>query len=90
MIYVSVWWVWIIAAIVLATLEIFVPVQIFIGFAIGAAGVGVLLLAGLGASGPIIALIFALLSLAGWVAVRRMVGVRDGQVKVIDRDINDD
>ena len=34
--------------------------------------------------------IFAVLSVIAWVVLRRVVGVRKGQVKVIDRDVNDD
>ena len=37
----AIWWVWIIAALVLATLEVVAPAQIFLGFAIGALGVGI-------------------------------------------------
>ncbi len=89
----SVWWVWIIAALVLATLEVVAPAQIFLGFAIEALGVGLALwggILGLANSLPLTALVFAILSLVAWIAVRRMVGVRDGQVKVWDKDINED
>jgi hypothetical protein len=46
----SLWWVWLVAAILLAILEVVAPAQIFLGFAIGAAGVGLALL--LGIPGP--------------------------------------
>ena len=83
------WWLWIIAAVILATLEVFAPVQIFLGFAVGALGVGIVTLAGFEGSLPMTMLIFAVLSLVGWIGVRRFVGVREGQVKTIDHDIND-
>jgi hypothetical protein len=38
---------------------------------------------------PALVLIFAVVSVVAWLVLRRMVGVRDGQVKVWDRDIND-
>ena len=62
----GIWWVWMIAAIGLASLEILVPAQIFIGFAVGALGVGIALLVGipgLAGSLPVVALTFAVLTL---------------------------
>lgn len=89
----AIWWVWIIAALLLATLEVVAPAQIFLGFAIGALGVGLTLwggLLGLANSLPLTVLVFAILSLLAWIAVRRLVGVRKGQVKVWETDINED
>ncbi len=34
-------------------------------------------------------LIFGMVSLAGWFVLRQLFGVRRGQVKIWDRDIND-
>ena len=33
--------------------------------------------------------VFAVLSLAAWLVMRRVVGIRRGQVKTIDHDVND-
>jgi len=90
--YLSLWWVWIIGAILLAILEVLAPAQIFLGFAAGAAGVGLLLLLGipgLAGSVPAMLLVFAVLSLVAWIVTRRMVGVREGQIKTFDHDINE-
>lgn len=89
----SVWWVWMIAALVIGFLEVLAPAQIFLGFALGAAGTGLALLIGipgLATSLPTTLLLFAVLSLIAWLVVRKVVGVRPGQVKVWDRDINED
>lgn len=89
----SLWWVWIVGALSLAILEVLVPAQIFLGFAIGAAGVGVALLLGipgLAGSVPAMLLLFAVVSLIAWLGVRRAVGVRKGQVKVFEHDINEE
>lgn len=84
------WWVWLIASAVLGILEVFLPGFILLGFAIGAATTGILLWFGiLGASFGWLLLVFALASLAAWIALRSLVGVRKGQVKVWDRDINE-
>ncbi|OYW52268.1 MAG: hypothetical protein B7Z31_12860, partial [Rhodobacterales bacterium 12-65-15] len=59
-------------------------------FAIGAVMTGIFVGLGLAPSGvPMLFLVFALSSLVAWLVLRRVVGVRKGQVKVWDRDIND-
>lgn len=90
------WWVWAGAALLLAILEIFIPGYIFLGFAAGAALTGLLILVGgplagaMAGSVPLTLLIFALLSLVSWWLMRRVFGVRDGQVKLFEHDINED
>ena len=89
----SVWWMWIVGAFALAFLEVIAPAQIFLGFAVGAAVTGLALLIGvpgLAGSLPATLLVFAILSLVAWIVIRKVVGVREGQVKVWDRDINED
>lgn len=84
------WWVWMIAGAVLGILEVLIPGFILLGFAIGAALTGLLLWFGvLGGSLATLVLVFALASLAAWLTLRRVVGIRRGQVKVWDRDINE-
>lgn len=90
------WWIWLTGAVALAILEIFLPGFIFVGFAAGAAVTGLLIGVGgpvsawLAGSLPATLLVFAAVSLISWIALRRIVGVRDGQVKYWDRDINED
>ncbi len=90
------WWVWLSGAVVLGILEVIVPGYIFLGFAIGAAITGLLFLAGgplaawLAGSWAVTALVFAVLSLVAWIALRSALGVRKGQIKTFDRDINED
>lgn len=84
------WWVWIVAGFVLGGLEVAIPGYIFLGFATGAVLTGALLGIGLLSGGPaLLVLVFALLSLGAWLVLRRTMGLRAGQVKVWDRDIND-
>ena len=66
-----------------------------LGFAVGAVVVGLLmLLAGssvsLSSSLPLTLLIFAICSLVAWLVLRRMEGVRKGQKKLWDTDINEE
>lgn len=86
----SEWWVWMSAALLLATAEVIIPGWIFLGFAMGALVMGVLLLVGVaGLSLPITLVIFAVLSLGAYLALRRIFGLKTGQVKLFDTDIND-
>lgn len=91
--FLSLWWVWMVGAMLLAILEVVAPAQIFLGFAVGAAGVGLGLLIGipsLGTSLPLMLLIFAVISLVAWLVLRQVLGIREGQVKHFRHDINED
>ncbi|MAN14952.1 NfeD family protein [Alterinioella nitratireducens] len=91
----SEWWFWAAAAIVLAIGEVLMPAYVLLGFAIGAAAVALVLIIG----GPLAALLvgsvpamilgYAVLSLIAWLALRKVLGVRRGQVKTFDSDINE-
>jgi membrane protein implicated in regulation of membrane protease activity len=84
------WWVWISAALLLATAEVIIPGYIFLGFAMGALVVGALFLIGLtGLSLPITLVVFAVLSLGSYLALRWMFGLKTGQATFFDTDIND-
>lgn len=84
------WWVWMSAALILATAEVLLPGYIFLGFAMGAAVMGVLILLGISATGFALTLvIFAVLSLISYIAMRKFFGLRKGQVKIWDTDINE-
>ncbi|MBQ1203906.1 MAG: hypothetical protein IIX61_08960 [Loktanella sp.] len=84
------WWVWMSGALILATLEVLIPGYIFLGFAIGAALMGLLILFGISATGLALTLvIFAILSLLSYLGLRRYFALRKGQVKVWETDINE-
>jgi len=86
----SLWWVWVAGGFALGILEVLMPGYIFLGFAIGAMLTGALVWLGLmGPSLPALLVVFAVASLAAWAALRQLFGVRQGQVKIWDRDIND-
>ena len=92
----ALWWVWAAGALMLAVIEVIVPGYIFLGFAIGAAITGAVLLVGgplsawLSGSLAVLLVFFAVLSLVAWWLLRRFVGVRSGQITYFDRDINED
>ena len=86
---VGTWWAWVVLGFALGVLEILAPGYIFLGFAIGAIVTGAVVGFGLPAGLPAMILIFAVASVIAWLVLRRTMGVREGQVKVWDRDIND-
>jgi len=78
------------AALLLGILEVLVPAFVFLGFALGAAMMAVLLafdVLALNMAWSV--LLFAVMSLIAYVILRRIFGMKRGQVKVWDRDIND-
>lgn len=89
------WWAWMAAGLVLAVGEVLLPSYVLLGFGIGAVLVGVILLVGgpvavwVGASVYLTLLAFAVFSLLAWLGLRRWLGVRTGQVRTFDHDIND-
>ncbi len=89
------YWIWFAAALALGILEILIPGYILLGFALGAAAVGIIFLAGgvfatyLAGSLPITLVAFGVLSLIAWLVMRYVFGLKTGQVKVWDTDIND-
>ena len=85
----TIWWVWLSAALALATLEVIVPGYIFLGFAVGAFVMGLILLVVPMSSLPWVLVIFAALSLGAYWAMRRIFGLPDSKPKVWDRDINE-
>ena len=86
------WWVWMTAAMALGVLEMLIPGFILLGFAIGAAIVSLLLAIGLvyGINVSGLFALFAVMSLAAWIGLRRIFKRPNDAPKTFDYDINDD
>lgn len=83
-------WLWIIVALVLAALELALPGWFFLGAAIAVGLVGLAFLAGLWTGGlPMALVVTAILTGVIWLILRRIFGTSRGEVKIWDRDIND-
>ena len=83
-------WIWIIAALVLAALELALPGWFFLGAAIAVLLMGLALLLGLWTGGlPMALVVAALLTGLAWLVLRRVFGASRGEGKIWDRDIND-
>lgn len=84
-------WVWMVFALVLAIAEVLIPAWIFFGFALGAFFLGFLIWVGIASSLTLAwsLVVFAVLSLLAYILLRQIFGIRRGQTKIWDRDIND-
>ncbi|GHG25598.1 NfeD family protein [Paracoccus aerius] len=83
------WW-WLIAAFVLAGVELLVPGWAFMGLAAAVGLMGILMLAGLWSAGlPLTLVVTALLSALAWLLFRRLWPTSRGERRIWDRDIND-
>lgn len=68
---------------------IVLPGFLFLGFAIGAALMGLVLIVAPMALGlPLLLVIFAALSLVAWAVLRRIFSLKDGQVRRVRDDVN--
>ncbi|WP_417241986.1 NfeD family protein [Celeribacter sp.] len=85
------WWAWAVLAIAFFGFEVLAPGFVFLGFGVGAGLVAGLMALGLfGPNIAVILLVFAVISLLSWFAMRQVFGIRKGQIKKWDIDINDD
>lgn len=85
------WWAWMAFALLLGILEMLLPAFIFLGFALGALAMAILLTLGLfSISWGWTLVLFASFSLLAYILLRLLVGLQSGQVKVWTKDINDD
>ncbi|MEM7422306.1 MAG: hypothetical protein AAF334_01215 [Pseudomonadota bacterium] len=88
------WWLWLAAAAVFGTLEVFVPGFILLGFAISATAMSALLAATgpegfIAESMPRAFLAFAVLSLIAAIGLRRAFPKSAGEVQSFEKDINE-
>ena len=82
------WWAWLAFALGLAILEVLAPGFIFLGFAVGAAAMALVVLAAPGLGLPVLLAIFAVISLLAWIVLRKLFRATDDQSRVIHEDIN--
>ncbi len=83
------WWIWVAAGFVIGAIEVVIPGFIFLGFAIGAIFTGILIgLNLIGSNIFVLILVFALASLIAWFVLYKLFGLKKGQTKRWDTDIN--
>lgn len=91
----NIWWIWAAIAVVFAIGEVLLPSYILLGFSLGAVVIALTMAVGgmpaewVASSVPLTLLVYAVISLAAWLLLRRILGHHEGQVKTFDSDIND-
>lgn len=85
------WWAWIAASVIFAILETLAPVFIFLGFAAGAAVVGICLAVGITFGGSIawMLVVFAAVSLIASLVLRQVLGSKKNETKTFENDVNE-
>lgn len=88
------WWAWGILAVILVVAEVILPGYVLLGFGIGAGGVALLFFAlptdqWMLESLPRVLLVFSVVSLLCWLGLRRWAGIWRGQIKIVDKDVNE-
>lgn len=87
---VAIWWVWLAAALGLAVLEVLIPGFIFLGFAIGAVAMTLLVaLFPTLMSAPMAIAVFTGLSLVSWMVLRVVFRKQSSGARRVTHDIND-
>ena len=84
----TLWWIWGAASLTLGVAEVIVPGYIFLGFAIGAMVMALVAFVAT-LSLPVSLVVFAILSLVGFLVLRKYFSLPKSQITIWDRDIND-
>ncbi|MGJ8616926.1 MAG: NfeD family protein [Sulfitobacter sp.] len=87
--YLTLWWVWICAALALGVIELLAPGFIFLGFAIGALAMAVVVFVLPATNVPALLAMFAILSLIAWVLLRVLFRRQSSGARIVSRDINE-
>lgn len=87
--YLTLWWVWICVALALGVIELLAPGFIFLGFAIGALAMAVVVFVLPATNVPAVLAMFAICSLIGWIVLRILFRRQSSGARVVTRDINE-
>lgn len=85
----SIWWMWIAAALVFGLIEVLAPGFIFLGFALGALATGLFIGIGYAPSPSALLAVFGAVSLLAWVGLRYVFRHQSSGAKIIKKDVND-
>tara|TARA_R110002049_G_scaffold10127_1_gene50184 strand:+ start:148568 stop:148843 length:276 start_codon:yes stop_codon:yes gene_type:complete len=87
--YLTLWWVWLCAALALALVELLLPGSIFLGFALGALAMALVVGVFSITNVPALLALFAVLSLVAWIVLRLAFKRQSSGMRIVTRDIND-
>jgi membrane protein implicated in regulation of membrane protease activity len=85
----SLWWVWLAVALALGLAEVMLPGFIFLGFALGALLMALVVAIFTTLSPPALLAVFAGLSLLAWIGLRLAFKRQSSGARIVTRDIND-
>jgi len=86
---VNIWWVWIAFGLALAVVEVLAPGFIFLGFALGAVAMALIVLVSAPLDASLALALFGGLSLIAWIALRVIFRNQRSGARFIKHDIND-
>lgn len=87
--YLTLWWPWICIALALGLIELLAPGFIFLGFAIGALAMAVIVFVLPTTNIPALLAMFAICSLIGWIVLRILFRRQSSDARIVTQDIND-
>jgi membrane protein implicated in regulation of membrane protease activity len=87
--YLTLWWIWLSLALILGLVEVLLPGNIFLGFALGALGMVPMVLVFSDPNTSFLLALFAGLSLAAWVILRVVFRYQSSGARIVTRDINE-
>ena len=85
----TLWWVWVCAALALGVVELLLPGSIFLGFALGALAMALVVAFWAPGNVALLLAVFAVLSLVAWMALRVLFKRQSSGARIVARDINE-
>lgn len=85
----TLWWVWLCAALALGVVELLLPGSIFLGFALGALAMALVVAVFAPANVAVLLALFAMLSLVAWIGLRLVFCRQSSGSRIVTRDINE-
>ncbi|HBB81999.1 MAG TPA: hypothetical protein DC031_01700 [Sulfitobacter sp.] len=85
----TLWWVWVCAALALGVVELLLPGSIFLGFALGALAMALVVAFWAPGNVALLLAVFAVLSLVAWMALRVLFKRQSSGARIVTRDINE-
>lgn len=85
----TLWWVWLCAALALGVVELLLPGSIFLGFALGALAMALVVAIFAPANVAVLLALFAMLSLVAWIGLRLVFRRQSSGSRIVTRDINE-
>lgn len=86
----ALWWVWVCLALAFGVVEVLLPTWVFLGFALGALAMALVVVLFPSLSTAALLALFALLSLLGWIFLRQVFRRQSSGARIVTRDINED